>query len=65
MGTIHWLDVNLLLVDGLLAVLHLLVVDFLVRLGSEFEGSWIQVQSVLSVSRRKLGNKETPPHNYY
>ena len=34
MGTIHWLDVNLLLVDGLLAVLHLLVVDFLVRLGS-------------------------------
>ena len=35
MGTIHcWLDVNLLLVGGLLAVLHLLVVDFLVRLGS-------------------------------
>ena len=28
-----WLDVNLL-VGGLLAVLHLLVVDFLVRLGS-------------------------------
>ena len=62
MDTIHcWLDVNLLLVGGLLAVLHLLVVDFLVRLGSEFEGSWIQVQSVPSVSRRKLGNKRHLP----
>ena len=57
MGTIHcWLDVNHLLVTGLLDVLHLFVEDFLVRLGSYFEGSLIQVQSVPSVSRRKLGD---------
>ena len=31
---ICWLDVILLLVIGLIAVLHLLVADFLVRLGS-------------------------------